>query len=272
NLPDLTGRVVDDGRLRLLSILGSGSYGIVYKALDTDSSSDSPVYYAVKCLGGGTHNDYNEMQLHKACSDHDNVLTLHRHFYYLGWLFIVLDLAAGDLWAAVDTGVSQNNDALVKKVFIQILDGIRYCHQRGIHHRDLKPENILCDPNGDNIRIADFGLAVDDDLPCSSAAGTRAYMTPESISLGSYAPSKSDIWACCIILLNIMADDSPWEKARDDDEGWDAFLTDEFYLRRRFPISDTLNDLLERCFRPVPTTRPSLLQLRLEIGKMQEFF
>jgi hypothetical protein len=61
----------------------------------------------------------------------------------------------------------------------------------------------------------------------------------------------------------------PWHKAVETDDGWHEFLTDEKYLRREFPISDQLDELLERCFRPVSATRPSLLQLRFEIANMK---
>ncbi|KAJ7432907.1 kinase-like domain-containing protein [Mycena galericulata] len=275
SLPNLTGHLVDDGRLRLLEVLGAGSYGVVYKALDTTSPPEHPIHYAVKCLGSGSRFDEREIALHTACSSHPSIITLHRQFYTQGYLCIVLELAACDLWAAMDEGAFHKNNALVKEVFIQLLDAVRFCHQRAIHHRDLKPENILCRPDGSNIRIADFGMALDDDLPCSSAGGTTAYMTPESLTLGrrgTYEPAQSDVWACCIILLNMMSCAFPWRKAVNADPGWNAFLTDEHYLRREFPISDALNELLERCFRPVPHTRPSLLQLRLEINKMKDLF
>ncbi|KAJ7749580.1 kinase-like domain-containing protein, partial [Mycena maculata] len=268
SLPNLTGHLVDEGRLRLIEVLGAGSYGVVYKALDVTSPPDAPAHYAVKCLGYGSRYDIREIELHAICSPHACVISLHRQFYTHGCLCVVLELSACDLWAAVDDGVFHNNNTLVKQTFIELLDAVRFCHQRGVHHRDLKPENILCSTDGSSIRIADFGLAVDDELPCSDPAGTAAYMTPEMFTLGrkgTYEPAQSDIWACCIILLNLMSGDFPWRKAIDSDHGWDAFLTDGDYLRRTFPISDELNELLERCFRPVAHTRPTLLQLRFEI-------
>ncbi|KAJ7096742.1 kinase-like domain-containing protein [Mycena belliarum] len=276
SLPNLLGHLVDEGRLRLLYELGSGSYGVVYKALDTTSPPDAPTYYAVKCLGFGSSQDEREIDLHTVCSTHPSVTTLHRRFYTHGCLCVVLELSTSELWAAIDDGVFRNNNALVKKTFLKILDAVRFCHQRGIHHRDLKPENILCRADGSEIRIADFGLAVDDELPCSTAAGTPGYMTPESLSLcsrtDSYEPAQSDTWACCVTLLNMMSGMFPWRKAVDSDKGWNAFITDDYYLRRRFPISDPLNDLLERCFRPVAPTRPTLLQLRFEIANMKDLF
>ncbi|KAJ6590639.1 kinase-like domain-containing protein [Mycena vulgaris] len=276
SLPDLTGLLVDEGRLRLLQALGAGSYGVVYKAIDTNSPSDAPIYYAVKCLGSGSRLDKREVELHTVCSPHPSITTLYRQFYTRGYLCIVLELSTSDLWGAIDDGVFHKNNTLVKKAFLQILDAVRFCHQRGVHHRDLKPENVLCSADGSNIRVADFGMAVDDELPSSSAGGTTSYMTPESVTLGrgteTYEPAQSDTWASCIILLNMMTGGFPWRKAVDSDKGWDAFLTDDNYLRRKFPISDPLNDLLERCFRPVAATRPTLLQLRFEIANMKDLF
>ncbi|KAJ7895691.1 kinase-like domain-containing protein [Mycena leptocephala] len=268
SLPDFTGQLVDGGRLQLLKVLGSGSYGVVYKALDTSSPSDSPSYYAVKCLGSGTATTTRDRAPQRLLG-----APVHHHLpppvLHRDWLFIVLELSDCDLWTAIDNGVFYHDNALLKQTFLKLLDAVRFCHQRGVHHRDLKPENILCNADGSNIRIADFGLAIDDELPCATAAGTLSYMTPESLTLRrgkSYEPEQSDVWACCIILLNMMMGRFPWRKAVETDDGWHEFLTNAKYLRREFPISDQLDELLERCFRPVSATRPSLLQLRFEIA------
>ncbi|KAJ7469635.1 kinase-like domain-containing protein, partial [Mycena latifolia] len=251
---------VDDGRLRLLEVLGAGSYGVVYKALDASSPPEAPIYYAVKCLGAGTRYDKREIDLHNVCSPHPSIITLHRQFYTRGFLCVVLELAAGDLWAPIEAGMFENNNTLVKQVFLQLLDAIRYCHQRGIHHRDLKPENILCNADGTDVRIADFGLAVDDELPSTIAAGTTSYMSPESLTLRrgteTYEAYQSDVWALCIVLLNIMSGAFPWFKAGGSDPGWYSFLATPDYLSRNCPISDELHELLRRCFDPFPSKPP----------------
>ncbi|KAJ7469672.1 kinase-like domain-containing protein [Mycena latifolia] len=276
NLPDFTGQLVDDGRLRLLEVLGAGSYGVVYKALDASSPLEAPVHYAVKCLGAGSRYDKREIDLHTVCSPHPSIITLHRQFYTRGFLCVVLELAAGDLWAPIEAGVFEDNDALIKQTFLQLLDAVRYCHQRGIHHRDLKPENILCNADGTDVRIADFGLAVDDELPSTIAAGTTSYMSPESLTLRrgteTYEAYQSDVWALCIVLLNIMSGAFPWFKAGGSDPGWHSFLATPNYLSRNCPISDELHELLHRCFDPFPSKRPSLLELRCEIARMKNLF
>ncbi|KAJ6546273.1 kinase-like domain-containing protein [Mycena vulgaris] len=234
-LPNLIGILVDEGRLRLLDVLGAGSYGVGYRALDAQSPSDTPAYYAVKCLGFGTRYDKREIDPHTMCSEcspHPSILTFHRQFYTHGCLCVtvVLELSAGDLWDAIETGVFDGNNILVEQVFLQLIDAARFCHERGIHHRDQKPENILCSQDGTNVRVADFGMALDEELPCSVVGGSNSYMTPGAVA--------------------------------SSDPCWHSFLSHDHYLSRNCAISAQLNDLLRRCFNPIPAERPSLVEQR----------
>lgn len=92
---------------------------------------------------------------------------------------------------------------------LNILQALRYLHQRGILHRDLKPANILV--SDDTPKLLDFGLAVDANYARehSDAAGTLAYLAPEI--LRGVAPSiQSDLYAFAVVAYEIFTGEHPF--------------------------------------------------------------
>lgn len=186
DMPDLNGRVIDSGRLKLLESLGSGAYGKVYRALDITSPRDQQVFFAVKCLlrpvPGSDKEEFQnrEFTIHKHVCNHPNIVTLHRVIYDRDFVYVVLDLCTGgDLFAAItETDMFHNNVQLVKDFFIQLIDAVQYCHEKSVFHRDLKPENVLCTEDGSGIRLADFGLSTRNHVSKDFGCGSSYYMSP----------------------------------------------------------------------------------------------
>ncbi|KAJ6519351.1 kinase-like domain-containing protein [Mycena sanguinolenta] len=280
-LPDLTGVFIDDGYLQLLSLLGSGAYGKVYKAVDTTSLSHDPAYYAVKCMPRfkpGTREaelQDNEISLHRMVSDHPGVITLHRHFYTAGFVFVVLDFSnGGDFFdALVSRKVFRGNPTLIKKTFGELLDAVEAIHKNSIYHRDLKPENILCNSAGTDIRLADFGLSTQVSVSTQFGCGSKFYMSPESMNRANpcYSARHSDLWALSIILTNMISGRYPWHNAELSDSGFVAFRTDSRYLIRALKLTRPANDLLQWCFHANPLRRPSLVQFREALDAIDSF-
>jgi serine/threonine protein kinase len=193
SLPDLTGHTLDNDRYFLESILGSGAYGKVYKAIDTRSASDDTKYVAIKCLvqhaTGSRHDQFQrrEFALHKQVSSHPHIVTFHRIFYDTVYVYVVLDLIeGGDLFKAiVEQKLFQNNDARIKRAYIQLLDAVQCCHEQDVFHRDLKPENILHTRTkfGTHLYLADFGLSTDQRTSNDFGCGSPYYMSPGASSL-----------------------------------------------------------------------------------------
>jgi serine/threonine protein kinase len=178
----LVGKSVDGGALHLAEILGSGGFGVVYRAVGIQKSEQQ---LAVKVVAkrvrrGQQKLQSRELDFHARVSEHPNVVTFHRSFSDSDHLYFVFDAClGGDLFSAITKrAVYFYNDHLTKKAFIQILDAVEFCHSQGIFHRDLKPENILSSTDGSRLYLTDFGLATDNSTSSSFGMGSTSYMSP----------------------------------------------------------------------------------------------
>ena len=180
----LLGQTIDNGALRIEAILGAGAFGVVYRAVDVETG----VQYAVKRVEkkGNEYHQTRERQLHARVSSHPHVLTFHREVHEGHYAFYVYDLCAGDLYSVIRKVAFFREDELIKRVFVQIIDALEYCHKRGVYHRDLKPENILVSAQtGDiDVFVADFGLATTSKMT-ESSCGTPCFMSPGMYSSAS---------------------------------------------------------------------------------------
>lgn len=197
----LVGTALDNGNLLFVDILGSGHSGVVYRAVDI-STPKPHAEYAVKCLSNVQHSAQrdNEINLHCAVAAHPNVLSIYRVIETEDFVFLVMELCTGgDLWTAVtERHVFWQNDELVRRAFIQLVDAIEYCHNLGVYHRsvrfsfcpyrscphvycffrDIKLENVLCSKDGSKVLLADFGLATTDPVSFQFGVGTQYYISP----------------------------------------------------------------------------------------------
>lgn len=87
-----------------------------------------------------------------------------------------------------------------------------------------------------------------------------------------YYPSLADIWSLGIILVNMVTGRHPWNTAHVSDDHFRAFLEDEDYLYKNFPISRALNGVLKWILRPNPIGRLQIPQIRQAILKMDTFY
>jgi serine/threonine protein kinase len=89
---------------------------------------------------------------------HVNIVRLYEYFETESHILFVTELAAGgDLISYVRKRRTVRED-LAKLIFKQLIEGLRYCHSKGVLHRDIKLDNILLTAEGD-IKICDFGVA-----------------------------------------------------------------------------------------------------------------
>jgi serine/threonine protein kinase len=149
--------------------------------------------------------------------NHKNIVNLREVLSSKSKLYIVMDLVrGGELFEMIERK-GELDEKLARKYFQQLIDGIDYCHRRGVYHRDLKPENLLVDERG-TLKITDFGVSsmkggmAGSDL-LYTACGTPYYCAPEIINGAEegYKGAKIDAWSCGIILYLLLTGMLPFQ-------------------------------------------------------------
>lgn len=115
---------------------------------------------------------------------HKNIIQLYHAFVEGKQLVMIMECAAGgELYKWVEER-GYIGEVETRRIILQIVNAMHYCHIRGIVHRDLKLENVLFKQTGDlTIKVVDFGIAG----VCNATkkdkvdAGSIAYMPPEVI-------------------------------------------------------------------------------------------
>ena len=192
------------GRYRLVSLLGRGGMGEVYRA--DDLTLDQPV--ALKFLPEGVAASdtrlaqfHNELRIARQVS-HKNVCRLYDLGDAEGRRFLTMEYVDGeDLGSSLRRFGRMPPDKAIQ-IARQLCAGVAAAHERGVLHRDLKPANVMLDGNGD-VRITDFGIATAAADVGAEIAGTPQYMAPELLA-GKAASTKSDIYALGLILFEVF--------------------------------------------------------------------
>ncbi|KAI5893463.1 Pkinase-domain-containing protein [Schizophyllum commune H4-8] len=256
----------------------------VYRCCDVTSPKGERSYYAVKVLkkprARSRQERYqaHELALHHRVSGHPSIVSFHKVITDSKHVYVVLNLCdGGDLFSAItERNLYFGNDALIKSVFLQILDAVHHCHTKGVYHRDLKPENIFCSKDGATMYIGDFGLATDKEITKDYGCGSKFYMSPECIGkeivLGEFSNARSDIWSLGVVLTNLVSGRNPWGYAVSSDACFAAYMRDPNFLLTVLPISEAANNVLKRIFVINPLRRISLPGLRAEIEDIRTFY
>ncbi len=191
------------GRYRIVSLIGRGGMGEVYRADDLKLGQT----IALKFLPTRTdarleQRLYEEVRIGRQVS-HPNVCRLYDIAELEGHLFITMEFVDGEDLASLLRRVGRLPNEKALAVARDLCAGLAAAHEKGVIHRDLKPGNVMIDGRG-RARITDFGLAVVEERRAESViAGTPAYMAPEQLE-GEPASQQSDIYALGLILYEIF--------------------------------------------------------------------
>ncbi|MGZ0166774.1 MAG: protein kinase domain-containing protein, partial [Planctomycetales bacterium] len=201
------------GHFRLLEVVGQGSFGVVWRARDTELDR----IVAVKTprsgiMAAGEANQFIREAQAAAQLKHANIVSVHEVGCIDDFLYIVSDFVDGITlsdWLSANRPTARE----AAELCVTIADALEHAHQAGVVHRDMKPGNILLDSAG-SPNIADFGLAKREiaDMTVSyngDIVGTPAYMSPEQAT-GAHVDGRSDLYSVGVILFELFTGEKPF--------------------------------------------------------------
>jgi eukaryotic-like serine/threonine-protein kinase len=209
------------GVYQIVSMLGAGGMGEVYRARDTRLGRD----VAIKVLPSAFTADPGRLARFErearllATLNHPHIGAIYGFEEANGIRALVLELVEGETLAERVARSGRISIEAALPIAGQIAEALEAAHEKGIIHRDLKPSNIKITPDG-SVKVLDFGLAKatanssGPDLPESANLtangmgegmifGTAAYMSPEQ-ARGQIVDKRTDIWAFGCVLYEML--------------------------------------------------------------------
>src|SRR5271155_3112142 len=220
------------GPYEIVSVIGAGGMGEVYRAHDSRLGRD----VAVKVLPDVFGHDRERLARFEqearavAALNHPNILAVFDIGESSGTHYIVTELLEGDTLRGKMIGGALPVRR-VQEYALQIAQGLAAAHDKGIIHRDLKPENIFISKDG-RAKILDFGLAKQNAMASMAAEvgatmtsaptaapqttpgvmlGTIGYMSPEQVR-GTVADHRSDIFSFGAVLHEMLSGERPFKR------------------------------------------------------------
>nr|CAD7200021.1 unnamed protein product [Timema douglasi] len=145
--------------------------------------------------------------------------------------------------------------------FQQLVDGVEYCHERGVVHRDIKCDNLLMDIDY-NIKLSDFGFARGHMKPkigvsplSDTFCGSYAYASPEILRQVPYQPQLADIWSMGVVLYAIVFGRLPF-----DDTNYNHLLK-QVQAKVQFPKEPRVSSACKALIRSILAPARSRLKM-----------
>jgi tetratricopeptide (TPR) repeat protein len=248
------------GRYELLSRLGSGGMGEVFRARDHDLQRDVAIKFLPERFASDTARLGRFAQEARAASflNHPNIVTIHEVGETSGMPYLVMELVEGRTLRELLTGRPLPTRRVLEMAG-QLADGLAKAHGAGIVHRDLKPENVMVTGDG-YVKILDFGLA----KLLTSAIGDREVWFDSGFPTWPESPGSPQTAEGAVVgTVGYMSPEQARARAVDfraDQFAFGAILyemaTGQQAFRRETP-AQTLTAIIETPAPPIADLNPS---------------
>ncbi|CAB4257188.1 similar to Saccharomyces cerevisiae YAR019C CDC15 Protein kinase of the Mitotic Exit Network that is localized to the spindle pole bodies at late anaphase [Maudiozyma barnettii] len=242
---------------QLKQVVGKGSYGVVYRAVNKKSKQT----VAIKEINYDNDEELSEIMIEIDLLknlNHINIVKYHGFIQKSSNLYIILEYAShGSLKSLFAKRPNKRLEENETTIYIkQTLHGLNYLHEQGVIHRDIKAANLLLDANN-VVKLADFGVSTMVNNTAMTLAGSLNWMAPEIIT-NKGASTLSDIWSLGATVVELMTGNPPFHNLIDINIYY-AIENDKYYPPDSLP--DKCKHFLKQCFHKSMYRRPTAAQL-----------
>ena len=261
--------------------LGKGGFGIcyLYESVEDGEKCAAKIVEKKKLTKDKSQqNIINEINLQQSF-DHPKIVKVKNYTEDDNNVYIFLELCENKTLEHLLKERVYLSEIEVQCYMFQLIQGVKYLHNKNIIHRDLKPNNIFLDKKLE-IKIGDFGLTAklnNERERKHSVCGTPHYMAPEIIEQkGKGYSFEVDIWSIGIIMYKLLTGNYPFvEKSTDTKEIYKQILENNLEFPSEPQISDVSKDLIRQILVKEPKKRPGLNQIVyhdfFHIGKIPKY-
>ncbi|MGI8844798.1 MAG: protein kinase domain-containing protein [Thermoleophilaceae bacterium] len=203
------------GRYRLDSRLGSGGFGVVWRAHDLRLERDVAVKVIARATGESEQARTEREALAAARLNHPGIVALYEFGHDDDDIYLVSELVVGATLAELEAeGAVSDRD--VARIGLALCDALEHAHARGVIHRDVKPANVmvLAEPAAGSgfAKLTDLGIAhvasAGDLTATGDVVGTLAYMAPEQAE-GRRVTAAADVYSMALVLYEAWTGTNP---------------------------------------------------------------
>jgi hypothetical protein len=218
------------GNFKIISLMGKGAFGSVYKAQDRSLGRDVAIKFLHDPLDPPRRLLFErEGRALAALGKEASIVEIYQWGEHGNQNYVVLEFVADSVEKRLEEHPDGLPVAMALRLVAECAEAIQAAHDHDILHRDIKPANILIEPKGDRAKVADFGLArIQDNSEFTlmqTLSGSPPYMSPEQASLAEI-DGRSDVFSLGVTLYEMLSGGRPFvgetssqimEQIRNDD-------------------------------------------------------